>query len=184
MGRQLPVAVSASDAVALVNFIHEQVPCRLFLSHALSPDDLCRDDWDQTLFTDSFHVLIWPTLFDWQPKYAQAGGPGCPANKRGSWYLANATGTPLLEFSGNNLFANREATEAERPIDRPRSVCYGRVFWANDFGSLEGVDWDVGAFSKLVDKLWRWIRKTGKKRVSDSSKTYFFPDAWQRIVPK
>jgi len=94
MGRQLQVAVTAGDALALAEFVHENSASRIFRNYADSPDEILIDAVSEASFGDAFDILIWPMEFAWQPKYMQTCGP---AQQR-KWYISNSSAAPLLEF--------------------------------------------------------------------------------------
>ena len=108
---------------------------------------------------------IWPQSFDWSPEYAQTGGPKCPPERAGLFYIANAHSAPVLQFSRSFL----------------EEQLYGRVYWGRDFSAPHGLDYDAEAFSRFTDSVWRWIRKVGR-RLPDATtySPYFLPDAWSR----
>lgn len=164
MGRQLPLATTPADALLLVTAIHDFSPCRLFMHHAATPDDLWIEAWDVDTLGGAGSFMIWPTGFHWTPRFSQTGGPHCPANERGFWYIANNQTAPVLEFTGSDLSAKR----------------YGRLYWAKDFAAPEGLAYDVPAFSQLVDRVFGWIRKVGRKLPGNKYSPYYLPDAWRQ----
>ncbi len=79
---------------------------------------------------------------------------------RGLYFIGNKSIAPVLEIS---QFGQRD---------------HGRVYWANDFSAPNGLQYDSVRFSRLVDKVWRWIRKHGVKTDQKYS-PYYLPDAWR-----
>ncbi len=130
--------------------------------HALTVDALWIDDWETCDDLPQF-LNIWPQAFAWTPSYSQTGGPRCPANRRGEYYVNNKGSAPLFEFSGSTLEHKR----------------YGRIYWARHFSAPDGLEYDEAAFSRLTDAVWRWIRKVGKRGPAKPD-VYFLPDAWQK----
>jgi hypothetical protein len=58
---------------------------------------------------------------------------------------------------------------------------YGRIYWARDFSAPNGLAYDVEAFARLTDSLWRWIRRVSHRPPEAKTHSrYFLPDAWSR----
>src|SRR5438034_6206037 len=118
MGRQLQLATTQPDEVELLRFVSSLTPIRVFQSSARSMDELWVDDWEKReIPTAGFR--IWPQTFAWSPEYAQTGGPQCPPESAGLFYVANAHTAPVLEFSRSFLQRHH----------------YGRIYWARDFAA-------------------------------------------------
>jgi hypothetical protein len=162
MGRQLQLATTRSDEVELLRFIRSLAPIRVFQSFAPSLDELWIDDWEvREIPTASFG--IWPQTFDWSPEYAQTGGPKCPPERAGHFYVANSHTAPVLEFSRSFLMEHR----------------YGRIYWGRDFAAPQGLAYDAEAFARFTDLVWRWVRKVGRRLpLARTYSPYFLPDAW------
>ena len=161
MGRQLQLATTQRDEVELLRFVRSLAPIRVFQSFAYSIDELWIDDWETREISADFR--IWPQTFAWSPEYAQTGGPKCPPERAGLFYVDNAHTAPVLEFS-------RSVLEQQR---------YGRIYWARDFAAPDGLNYDAEAFARFVDSVWRWIRRVSR-RLPDAAaySPYFLPDAW------
>ena len=57
----------------------------------------------------------------------------------------------------------------------------GRIYWARNFAAPYGLAYDEESFARFTDKVWRWIRKVGRKLPEDPARSpYFLPDAWSR----
>ena len=174
MGRQLKLATTEADEVELLRFIHNLAPIRIFLSSARSAAELWIDDWEtckipRPKFYLGSGFYIWPQTFPWSPEYAQTGGPNCRPQDAGQFYIANKNAAPIFHFSRSFLDEHS----------------YGRIYWARDFSAPDGLDYDVKAFARLTDSVWRWIRKVGRRtpdayEYSPSHSAYFLPDAWSR----
>ena len=164
MGRQLQLATTRADEVEFLRYIHSISPMRVFRSFAPSVDELWIGDWE-TVEIPGGGFDIWPQMFTWSPEYAQTGGPVCPPERAGLFYVSNTNAAPIFEFSRSF-------------IDRRQ---FGRIYWAKNFSAPNGLDYDVEAFTKLTDSVWRWIRKTGKQQPEAGAYSpYFLPDAWLR----
>jgi hypothetical protein len=163
MGRQLQLATTQRDATDLLRFVGSLGPIRVFQSFGHSIGELWVDDWETRELPRDFY--IWPQAFAWAPAYAQTGGPKCPPERTGIFYIANAHPAPVLEFSGSILEQGR----------------YGRIYWAGDFSAPNGLGYDAEAFARLTDSVWRWIRKVGRRLPrAKAYSPYFLPDAWSR----
>lgn len=164
MGRQLPIIASHEDERSLLSYISLISPIRVFVMHRPSTEQLWQDNWMVDDISD-FQYYVWLTTFPWTPEYGQTGGRRCPASRRGYWYIANYHNAPVLEIS--------------RPLSN--SSLPGRVYWAKYFSASNGLDYDVEAFGRIVDRIWTWIRKQGA-RVKDHQGglvTYMLPDAYR-----
>ena len=164
MGRQLQLATTDADELALLRFISGVTPIQVFQSFARSASELWLDDWETRKIPGAL-FRIWPQTFPWSPEYRQTGGPGCRPEDAGQFYIANSGDAPVLEFSRSFLDEHR----------------YGRIYWARGFAAPDGLDYDEDAFARLTDSVWRWIRKVSHRFPDDKSHSpYFLPDAWAR----
>ena len=164
MGRQLQLAATHTDEEELLRYIHSISPIRVFQSFAHSIDELWIDDWKTQEFP-AIGVYIWPQTFSWSPEYSQTGGPRCPPERAGRYYVSNKSAAPILELD-SSFFERRQ---------------FGRIYWFKDFSAPNGLDYDVEAFTELTDSVWRWIRKTGKRQpAAGAGSPYFLPNAWLR----
>jgi len=162
MGRQLQLATTRTDETEALRFVESLAPIRVFQSHAATSDDLWFSDL-KSIGVPPWTLYIWPQAFPWSPVYRQAGGPQCPPERAGLFYVANANTAPVLELSRSDLPRKR----------------YGRIYWGSDFSAPGGLDYDAAAFSRFVDSVWRWIRKVGKRTSGNSYSPYFFPEAYK-----
>ncbi len=160
MGKQLQLATKLEDEIELIQFIASLAPIRVFQSFACSPETLWLHDFNTNLELP-VHLYIWPERFSWTPEYKQTGGPKCPKDRRGIYYIANKHQAPVFELSRSDLSKRK----------------YGRIYWGSDFAAPHGLGYDKAAFSQLVDVVWRRIRKIGKKDALDSLSPYFLPHA-------
>lgn len=154
MGRQLPVVTTPRDERELLRFIHSLSPIRVFRCFTPTPEELWITDWERREIPVRFYN-IWPEAFPWEPAYGQTNS--------GDWYVSNASAAPVIEFS--------------RGSDERKD---GRVYWARSFSAAQGLAYDERAFSKLVDQVWRWIRKHGRRLSTEPYAPYYLPDAWAR----
>ena len=166
MGRQLPIAATHRDEVELLRFISTLAPIRVFQNFAPTVEELWIADWERQEIAGCSYS-IWPQGFPWQPAYGRTGGPGCPPELAGSFYVANRSAAPVLELSRSYLEERR----------------YGRIYWARDFSAPAGLAYDAAAFARLVDQVWRWVRRLGRRPPEDPHTVtpYFLPDAWSRF---
>jgi hypothetical protein len=162
MGRQLQLATTQADEVELLRFICTLAPIRVFQSHTPTIDELWIEDWETRRIPNA-GFDIWPQSFPWTPEYAQTGGPRCPPESAGLYYISNTNVAPVLEFSRSFLDEQR----------------YGRIYWGRDFSAPDGLGYDADAFARFTDSVWRWIRKVSR-RLPDAKthSPYFLPDAW------
>jgi len=160
MGRQLQLATTQEDDLQLIQIISDLVPITVFQSFADTPEALWLNDLADFSILPS-HLYIWPKDFLLVPEYKQTGGPKCPKESRGLYYISNKNIAPLLELSRSNLSKRR----------------YGRNYWGSNFSAPHGLSYDKAAFSDLVDVVWRRIRKVAKKEMSASSSPYWMPQA-------
>jgi hypothetical protein len=170
MGRQLILAATTSDELELLRFVRGLAPIRVFQSFGRSIDDLWITDWEREGIPEGA-FRVWPQTFPWTPKYAQTGGPNCPVERAGLFYVANDGVAPVWEVTRSFL------EDRQRPDNRR----FGRIYWARDFAAPHGLDYDTAAFAKLTDSVWRWIRKAGRRLPgAEPYSPYFLPDAWAR----
>ncbi|HSU54916.1 MAG TPA: hypothetical protein VLT36_12735, partial [Candidatus Dormibacteraeota bacterium] len=93
----------------------------------------------------------------------------CRPEDAGQFYIADDHTAPVLELSRSLL----------------EQHSYGRIYGARNFGAPDGLAYDVDAFSRFTDSVWRWIRKVGRRApdaftYSAARSAYFLPDAWSR----
>lgn len=162
MGRQLQLASTWADETELLRVIASLAPIRVFQSHAASEEDLWFPDYEN-IQTPPGALSVWPQTFPWSPVYRQTGGPKCPPERAGLFYIANSHDAPVLEIMRSDL---------------PKGRC-GRIYWASDFAAPHGLDYDRAAFSTFVDAVWRLIRKQGKKISPGPDSPYFLPEAFK-----
>ena len=166
MGRQLQLVATYPDEVELLRYIRSISPIGVFHFFTNTIDELWVSDWE-TRQIPAFQFYIWPKVFAWSPEYAQTGGPGCPPERAGRFYVNNTNSAPLLEYSRSF-------------VDRGQ---HGRIYWAKDFSAPNGLDYDVEAFTKLTDSVWRWIRKAAKRR-PDAGDHHHCPFRGRLRVPR
>lgn len=146
MGRQIAIIAAPEDERSLLRYLTGLSPIRVFRTFAPTPEALWLDRWDEEDLP-GFTFSVWLQQFPWEPTYGVTGGPGCPPERAGLHYFANAGTAPVLEITRANP-AQRRA---------------GRIYWAQTFSAPEGLSYDAAAFSNHVDQVWRWVRKQGQK---------------------
>jgi hypothetical protein len=166
MGRQLPIAATATDECELLIFMRTLSPIRVYVSLAQTIDALWIDDWGERDI-EGCGFKVWLQSFPWVPEYKQTGGPRCPKGRRGLWYVSNDHHAPVIEVS--------------RPL--PDSNHGGRIYWAHDFGAPDGLAYDAAEFSQYVDRIWNWIRRNSRRRLTRGKRDgpYCLPDAWSKV---
>lgn len=166
MGRQLPIVATRNDERQLLSFIATLSPIRVFVSQSINVGSIWVNDWDERDIP-GYMFQIWPTVFSWTPEYKQTGGPRCPRDFAGRWYVSNSNVAPVIELS-------RPAIDGKHG---------GRVYWARDFSAPHGLDYDVAKFDDLVNRVWNWIRRFGRRRKAQALRhsPYYLPEAWQHF---
>jgi len=140
---------------------------RVYVSFADTIGALWIDDWEKRDIEGcAFHV--WLQSYPWVPEYKQTGGPSCPKNRHGLWYVANDGAAPVIEIS--------------RPP--PNCTNGGRIYWARDFSAPDGLAYDSAGFAKNVDQIWNWVRRNGHRKLSEGKRggPYYLPEAWSTVV--
>lgn len=156
MGRQIRIRMNSEDERALLAFLRTTSPVQLFASSAPNPDALYVNDFEPELPGNRLYY-VWNRTFHWTPQFRQQRTT--EQNPMPAYYLANASNGPLLEI-----------LRAEVTHEYP-----GRLYWANDFSAPDRLDYDAPTFSRWIDKIWRWVRKSGTKAAPDEP--YVFPGA-------
>src|SRR5262245_15332181 len=167
MARQLPIVATARDEAELLKFIRTLSPIRVLIPFADQPESLWISDWD-TQDIEGCGFSVWLESFPWEPEYKQTGGPRCPKDRAGFWYVSNTSTAPIIEIS--------------RPF--PDSIHGRRVYSARDCCPTDGLTDDVASFNQIVDRIWNWVRRAGRRqKVGDkSSGPYFLQNAWQAFA--
>lgn len=165
MGRQIPIVTTPADERELLQFANSLAPIRVFRVFAPTVEELWVSDWETREIPDR-HYSIWPQTFPWEPTYGQTGGPGCPPERAGLYYVANASAAPVVEFS--------------RGSDERKD---GRLYWARNFSAPNGLVYDATVFAQFVDQLWRWVRKHGRRMAKEAYAPYYLPGAYAQPPP-
>lgn len=162
MGRQISLIATPEDERVLLRFLATLSPIRVFRTFAPSPEELWLDGWEEEDLP-GFTFSVWLRQFPWEPASGVTGGPGCPPERAGQHYFANVSTAPVLEITRANPAQGRA----------------GRIYWARNFSAPHGLAYDVAAFSKHVDQVWRWVRKQGRRVDDPALGTYYaLPEAW------
>lgn len=163
MGRQIAIVATPSDERLLLQFVESLVPIRVFVHFAERIEQVWIDDWNKRDIVDN-SFTVWLTSFPWQPEYKQTGGPRCPKDRAGLWYIGNTGAAPVIEVS--------------RP--RPGGVDGGRLYWGRHFSAPDGLAYDEAAFSSIVDRIWSWVRRKGRRisKENPAFSPWYLPDAF------
>jgi hypothetical protein len=164
MSRQLPIVATPTDERELLTFMRTLSPIRVYVSFTQTVDALWIGDWEQRDI-EGCGFKVWLRSFPWVPEYKQTG-PRCASSPRGLWYVSNDHAGPVIEVSRS----------------LPDSDHGGRLYWARDFSAPDGLAYDAVAFTKHVDHIWNWIRRSARRRLSGGKRggPYYLPDAWSK----
>jgi hypothetical protein len=160
MGRQIAIAAIGKDEQRLLDFLRESADVQLFESFAPTCDELRVDDFASE-YRGHIQYKVWNTAFDWEPAFGQVGPNAVDPSHVGWFFLAGAGLAPLLEISRTN----------------PDSVEAGRLYWNGGPHPSLPQEYDVAAFGKWVDTIFRWVRKNGTRTRSEFLEPYVFPEA-------
>lgn len=159
MGRQVLILMSREDERRFLEFLRETAPIQLYDHFAPTSDALAVEDFADEL-TGHWGYLAHNLTFPWVPEYGEVGPLAEDPDMIGWAYISNAGQAPVLE------------------IDRSLQGQRGRLYWARDFSAPNGLAYDTEAFSRWVDRVWRWCRTNGQKlKANDFSAAYVFPGA-------
>ncbi len=166
MGRQLAIVATPNDERDLLTFIRTLSPIRVYVSFAETINALWIDNWERSDI-EGCGFNVWLQSYPWAPEYKQTGGPRCPKDRRGLWYVSNGGAAPVIEIS--------------RPL--LNSTAGGRIYWARDFSAADGVAYDSAGFASNVDRVWNWIRRSGRRKLSNGKRAgpYYLPEAWSKV---
>ena len=165
MGRQIAIITAWQDELALLRKVAELAHSELRVfrrGFGETRRSLWIEDWETTRIRDASYG-IWPTAFHWRPRYRQIKPP-CVPEVRNTWVFANDDVAPVLEFS-RHVHGNESA---------------GRLYWGKYFSATKPLEYDVVAFDRLVNALWRWIRTTGHAPGSGAYRPFIMPHARRR----
>jgi hypothetical protein len=155
MGRQIQLALAPNDEPDLERFLRGCGPIKILQGFATSPEAL-----EMSTLADAPRetmLFFWFTSFPWTPRFRQTE-TDAPV-----WYVENRWVAPILEYS--------RADEAKG--------WRGRLYWADRLSGEP--EYDRIAFGKFVDRVWRWVRKTGTRSPPDD--TWYFPEALRVAGP-
>lgn len=164
MGRQLPIVAIPEDERELLRFIRTLSPIRVYGSSARSVEALWAKEGEEEN-VEGFTLNCWLKAFPWEPKYLQTGGPRCPKERAGWWYVSNGHDAPVIEIDRSHIGPGG----------------HGRVYWAKDFCAPNGLAYDAVAFGRIVDRIWNYIRRNSVRRGHDGSTAYYLPNAWREF---
>jgi hypothetical protein len=87
----------------------------------------------------------------------------------GWYYVSNTSIAPILELSRTD----------------PKTLGPGRLYWGRDFSAPDGLPYDDRLFARWIDRVWRWVRKQGRKSPrAGFGEAYYLPAAWRRLTSK
>lgn len=167
MGRQLSIVATPNDERELLTYIQTLSPIRIYVWFKQTVDALWIDDWEYRDI-EGYNFNVWLQAFPWVPEYRQTGGPRCPKDQNGLWYVSNRRHGPVIEIS--------------RPT--ANQSIGGRLYWDRDLRAPTGLGYDTAMFERSLDRIWSWIRRNAHRRVSNGKPygTYYLPEAWARAT--
>jgi hypothetical protein len=161
LGRQIQILMNRDDERTFLEFLRGTAPIQLYDRFAPISDALGVDDFADEP-TGHSGYLAHNQTFPWVPEYGKVRPRSVDPDKIDWAYISNAGQAPFLE------------------IDRSLRGKPGRLYWARDFSAPNGLAYDAEAFSKWVDRVWRWCRANGRKlSANDPSAPYIFPGAME-----
>ena len=166
MGRQLQLLMDANDEKTLIAFLRSTANIQIIESFAPTSDELWVEDFNSS-FEGHHTYEIWNQTFGWVPEYGTVGPKAHDPSHIGWRYIANKSSAPLLEVGRTN----QESCQS------------GRLYWAKDIAAPNGLAYDVIAFEKWVDSIWRWVRKHGRKIKELPLEPYVLPGAMEHLLP-
>jgi hypothetical protein len=167
MGRQTAVALSEDDEREFLRFLRADADIRVIQRAAPTPELIFVPEFPRLgLGQRRFH--LWNTAFPWQPELGQWSPDHVQdPNLAGQYYVKNRSGAPLIEY-------------LREPLDNPKPLVHGRIYWNTDFAVYTGPAYDTVLFGRWFDKVVRWIRKSGKRvELAKNWSQYWLPGAWK-----
>ena len=137
MGRQIAAKLSDSKERALLAFLQESADVTLICASAPTVAELFAQDFRPRGDWSWFYYL-WNRAYPWVPEVVQF---------KDHFGIRNAIGAPLVEYSRQNLDGVEPA---------------GRIYWAKDFSSAEGLTYDTVAFNHWYESIAKWVRRHGR----------------------
>lgn len=143
MGRQVAVELNEQQEACFLAFLRETGDVQLLRTFAST---------ERALFVDQFgpredgnwSFLIWNRTFDWRPVFGRTRDDLAEVERRGLYFVANASVGPMLEYS--------------RCSNHPQSMP-GRIYWGKYFSAPDGLAYDVSTFERWYERVARWLRK-------------------------
>ncbi|WP_169850517.1 hypothetical protein [Rhodoferax saidenbachensis] len=157
--------MSTKDEEQLIAFLHSTCEIEIFESFAPTKEGLLVHGFNE-MFSGHWHYTIWNKSFQWNPEYGTVGTKAHDPECIGWYYFSNAAQAPVLEV-----------TRSQPDLSAP-----GRLYWANNFSAPNGLSYDPEEFSRWIDKIWRWVRKTGYKISEMPLQPYALPHAAAQIA--
>lgn len=152
--------MSTEDEKQLIDFLRSTCEIEIFESFAPTKEDLVVNDFNEN-FSGHWHYKIWNKNFPWNPEYGTVGNKAHTPEHIGWRYVSNSGQAPIIEVTRS----------------RPDLSSSGRLYWANNFSAPNGLNYDSAEFSRWVDKIWRWVRKNGRKINELPLQPYALPHA-------
>ena len=166
MGRQLPVMMDRRDEAAFIAFLKSISEISIFESFSPSVEQLEVQSFSETRRGHRLY-FVWNQKFPWRPIHAKVGTKAFNPEMIGWSYISNKSSAPVLEVS-------RSCIETQEP---------GRLYWARDFSATGPLEYDQDSFSKWIDQIWKWVRRTASKQRMGAYEPYIFPGAHSTLGP-
>src|SRR5579862_793114 len=149
MGRQTSIALSEGDERDFLAFVRSDADVRVLQWVAPSPEQLFVPDFPPR-GEGQHSYRLWNTAFPWKPEFEQLGSDVAYPQLASQFYLKNTAGAPLIEYLRD-------------PLDNPKPLMHGRIYWNTDFAIYRGLAYDTVAFNRWFDKAVRWLRKNSQR---------------------
>ena len=139
MGRQLEVALSEEQELALLAFMRASTDVQIIRSFATTKDALFVQSFEPR-GEGSYFYYLWNRSFSWEPQFSLT------RTDPPSVYVSNKSAAPLLEYSRHTQHGP------------------GRIYWAKDFSSAGGLAYDVASFDSWYNSVTRWLKALKSRR--------------------
>ncbi len=146
MGRQIAANLAEGDEIELLHFLRSSTDIQLIKTFARTKDALFVNEFEPR-GPGNWTYYVWNRAFQWVPTYAQTRTDLPDVERRGWYYIDNASTAPLLEYTRKGPGPNE--------MD-------GRLYWAKTFSAPNGLAYDVPAFERWYEAVTRWIRRRAK----------------------
>lgn len=157
--------MSKEDEDQFLDFLRGTCEIELMESFAPTTEELWVSSFNENFSSHSIY-RVWNKEFDWVPEYGTVGCLAHNPDHIGWRYISNSGQAPILEVM-------RSSPDLSRA---------GRLYWGRDFSAPRGLLYDAEAFSLWIDKVWRWVRKNGRKLNEFPGQPYALPGALARVA--